>query len=166
MRGPETWKARSTLRDALILPGYSRWPSVPAPATVIILTGRITSRGGGSSFLPQDTALEARTSEMHKTVGNVRILYMDPLPPHEVDLIKLEKLRNTTPYLYSFSRAITKISGIGLNAETRGQRSEVSKKRMEMLCSFTDLALEINPSLSDLKDAEQTKKGIRIISKT
>jgi hypothetical protein len=39
-------------------------------------------------------------------------------------------------------------------------------ERMEMLCSFTDLALEINPNLSDLKDAEQTKKGIRIISKT
>ena len=37
--------------------------------------------------------------------------------------------------------------------------------RMDLLCSFTDLALEINPGIADLKDAEQTSRGIRILSK-
>jgi hypothetical protein len=36
---------------------------------------------------------------------------------------------------------------------------------MELFCSFTDLALEINLKLPELKDAQQTKKRIRIISK-
>jgi len=53
-----------------------------------------------------------------------------------------------------------------IEAKTRWFRSLPLSERMEMLCSFTDLALEINPGLSDLKDAEQTKKGFRIISKT
>jgi hypothetical protein len=37
--------------------------------------------------------------------------------------------------------------------------------RMDLLCSFTDLALEINPGIPDLKDAEQTSRGIRILSR-
>ena len=36
---------------------------------------------------------------------------------------------------------------------------------MEILCSFTDLALEANPKLPDVKDAEQVKRGIRIVSR-
>jgi hypothetical protein len=52
-----------------------------------------------------------------------------------------------------------------IEAKTRWFRSLPLSERMEMLCFFTDLALEINPDLSDLKDAEQTKNGIRIISK-
>jgi hypothetical protein len=52
-----------------------------------------------------------------------------------------------------------------IEAKTRWFRSLPLSERMEMLCFFTDLALEINPDLSDLKDAEQTKNRIRIISK-
>lgn len=36
--------------------------------------------------------------------------------------------------------------------------------RMDLLCSFTDIALEINPGLADLKDAQQTSRSIRILS--
>ena len=39
-------------------------------------------------------------------------------------------------------------------------------ERMEMLCNFTDLALEINPDLSGKKDAQPTKRRVRILSKT
>ncbi len=53
-----------------------------------------------------------------------------------------------------------------IEAKTRWFRGLPLSERMEMLCSFTDLALEINPGLSDLKDAEQTSKGIRVVSKT
>jgi hypothetical protein len=37
--------------------------------------------------------------------------------------------------------------------------------RMDLLCSFTDIALEINPGIVDLKDAEQASRSIRILSK-
>ncbi len=53
-----------------------------------------------------------------------------------------------------------------IEAKARWFQSLSLSKRMEMLCSFTDLALEVNPRLPDLKDAQQTKKGIRILSKT
>lgn len=39
------------------------------------------------------------------------------------------------------------------------------EERMEVLCYFTDLALSINPKLPDLKDAQQTKGRIQILSK-
>jgi hypothetical protein len=39
-------------------------------------------------------------------------------------------------------------------------------ERMEMLCNFTDLALELNPDLAGIKDAQPTKRGVRILSKT
>ena len=51
-----------------------------------------------------------------------------------------------------------------IEAKTRWFRSLPLSERMEMLCSFTDLALALNPSLSDLKDAQQTKRRIRILS--
>ena len=38
--------------------------------------------------------------------------------------------------------------------------------RMEMLCDFTDLALEINPDLAGKKDAQPTQGRVRIISET
>lgn len=38
------------------------------------------------------------------------------------------------------------------------------EERMEVLCYFTDLALSINPKLPDLKDAQQTKGRIQILS--
>ena len=52
-----------------------------------------------------------------------------------------------------------------IEAKTRWFRSLPLSERMEILCSFTDLALEANPKLPDVKDAEQVKRGIRIISK-
>jgi len=39
-------------------------------------------------------------------------------------------------------------------------------ERMEMLCNFTDLALELNPDLAGKKDAQPTKRRVRILSKT
>jgi hypothetical protein len=39
-------------------------------------------------------------------------------------------------------------------------------ERMEMLCDFTDLALEINPDLAGKKDAQPTQGRIRIIPET
>ena len=53
-----------------------------------------------------------------------------------------------------------------IEAKARWYRSLPLSERMEILCSFTDLALEINPNLPDVKDAEQVKRGIRIVSKT
>jgi hypothetical protein len=52
-----------------------------------------------------------------------------------------------------------------IEAKTRWFRSLPLSERMEILCSFTDLALEANPKLPDVKDAEQVKRGIRIVSK-
>jgi hypothetical protein len=37
-------------------------------------------------------------------------------------------------------------------------------ERMEMLCNFTDLALEINPDIAGKKDAQPTKRRVRILS--
>ena len=39
-------------------------------------------------------------------------------------------------------------------------------ERMEMLCNFTDLALELNPDLAGKRDAQPTKRRVRILSKT
>jgi hypothetical protein len=39
-------------------------------------------------------------------------------------------------------------------------------ERMEMLCNFTDLALELNPDMAGNKDAQPTKRRVRIISET
>jgi len=39
-------------------------------------------------------------------------------------------------------------------------------ERMEMLCNFTDLALELNPDLAGAKDAQPIKGPVRIISET
>jgi len=52
-----------------------------------------------------------------------------------------------------------------IEAKTRWFRSLPLSERMEIFCSFTDLALEANPKLPDVKDAEQIKKGIRIVSR-
>lgn len=38
--------------------------------------------------------------------------------------------------------------------------------RMELLCNFTDLALELNPDLAGIKDAQPTKRSVRILLKT
>lgn len=36
-------------------------------------------------------------------------------------------------------------------------------ERMDLLCSFTDLALAINPRLADIKDAQQTGRRIQVL---
>lgn len=65
------------------------------------------------------------------------------------------------------SRTVShRIEEESIEAKTRWFQSLSLPERMELLCSFTDLALEVNPELPDLKDAQQTKRGIRILSKT
>jgi hypothetical protein len=44
-------------------------------------------------------------------------------------------------------------------------RSLPLSERMEMLCAFTDLALEVNPGVADRKDARTFKGRIQILSK-
>ena len=39
------------------------------------------------------------------------------------------------------------------------------KERMDMLCVFTDLALEINPELAEGRDAQPTQGRVRVLSK-
>ena len=51
-----------------------------------------------------------------------------------------------------------------IEAKTRWFRSLPLSERMEMFCSFTDMALTLNPDLADKKDAQQTERRIRIIS--
>jgi len=51
-----------------------------------------------------------------------------------------------------------------IEAKTRWFKSLSLSERMEMLCSFVDLALTLNPNLSDKKDAQQIKGRIQIIS--
>ena len=50
-------------------------------------------------------------------------------------------------------------------AKARWFQSLTVEERMDVLCYFTDLALSINPKLPDLKDAQQTRRGIQIIPK-
>lgn len=45
-------------------------------------------------------------------------------------------------------------------------RSLPISERMEMLCNFTDLALELNPDLAGKKDAQPTERRVRIIPKS
>jgi len=51
-----------------------------------------------------------------------------------------------------------------IEAKTRWFRSLPLSERMDMFCSFTDMALTLNPDLADKKDAQQTERRIRIIS--
>ncbi|MBW2740762.1 MAG: hypothetical protein JRE64_18385 [Deltaproteobacteria bacterium] len=51
-----------------------------------------------------------------------------------------------------------------IEAKTRWFKSLSVSERMEMLCSFVDLALTLNPELSDKKNAQQIKGRIQIIS--
>lgn len=51
-------------------------------------------------------------------------------------------------------------------AKARWFRSLTVSERMEMLCSFTDLALTADPSLQERKHAQSVTGRIQIISKT
>lgn len=52
-----------------------------------------------------------------------------------------------------------------VEAKVRWFRSLPLSERMEMLCSFTDLTLTLNPKLSEHRDAQQTKGRIQVLSK-
>lgn len=51
-----------------------------------------------------------------------------------------------------------------IEAKVRWFRSLSLSERMDMLCAFTDLALEINPQIADKKYAQPTKGRIQVIS--
>lgn len=51
-------------------------------------------------------------------------------------------------------------------AKARWFQSLTLAERMELLCSFTDLVLENNPTIMEQRDAQPTSKRIRIISTT
>jgi hypothetical protein len=51
-------------------------------------------------------------------------------------------------------------------AKTRWFRSLALSERMEMLCSFTELALTANPNLQERKHAQPVAGRIQVLSKT
>ena len=51
-----------------------------------------------------------------------------------------------------------------IEAKVKWFRALNLSERMDMLCAFTDLALELNPQLADKKYAQQAKKRIQILS--
>ena len=53
-----------------------------------------------------------------------------------------------------------------IEAKTRWFRSLKLEERMELLCSFTDLALEINPRLAGGRDAQPTQGRVQVLSET
>ena len=52
-----------------------------------------------------------------------------------------------------------------IEAKARWFQSLSLKDRMEVFCSFTDLALAINPRLQDLKDAQPIEGRVQVLSK-
>jgi len=53
-----------------------------------------------------------------------------------------------------------------IEAKVRWFRTLSPAERMELLCEFTDLALEINPELAGKKDAQPIKGRVQILSAT
>jgi len=53
-----------------------------------------------------------------------------------------------------------------MEAKTRWFRSLSLSERMDVLCSFTDLALSANPTLLESKNAQPVAGRIQIISRT
>ncbi len=49
-------------------------------------------------------------------------------------------------------------------AKARWFQSLSLAERMELLCTFTDLALEANPNLADMKDAQPIKGRVQVLS--
>ena len=52
----------------------------------------------------------------------------------------------------------------GLIKDVQWFRTLNLSERMELLCAYTDLALELNPQLPDKKHAQQAKRRIQILS--
>ena len=50
-----------------------------------------------------------------------------------------------------------------IEAKVKWFRTLNLSERMDMLCAYTDLALELNPQLPDRKYAQQTKGRIQIL---
>lgn len=50
-------------------------------------------------------------------------------------------------------------------AKARWFQSLPMSDRMDMLCSFTDLALSVNPGLQDKKHAQSPRGRVQVISK-
>lgn len=53
-----------------------------------------------------------------------------------------------------------------MEAKTRWFRSLSMADRMEVFCSFTDLALSINPHLKDRSDAQPIAGRVQVLSAT
>jgi hypothetical protein len=51
-----------------------------------------------------------------------------------------------------------------IEAKVKWFRTLDLSERMDMLCEYTDLALELNPNLPEKKYAQQTKGSIQILS--
>ena len=51
-----------------------------------------------------------------------------------------------------------------IEAKVKWFRALTLSQRMDMLCTFTDFALELNPQLPDKKYAQQTKGRIQILT--
>ena len=51
-----------------------------------------------------------------------------------------------------------------IEAKVKWFRTLTLSERMELLCAYTDLALELNPQLPDKKHAQQAKRRIQILS--
>ena len=49
-------------------------------------------------------------------------------------------------------------------AKARWFQSLTFEDRAQLLCDFTELAFALNPRIADTKDAEQTRKGVRILA--
>ena len=51
-----------------------------------------------------------------------------------------------------------------IEAKVKWFRTLNLTERMDMLCAYTDLALELNPQLPDKEHAQQAKRRIQILS--
>ena len=51
-----------------------------------------------------------------------------------------------------------------IEAKVKWFRTLNLSERMDLLCAYTDLVLELNPQLPDKKHAQQAKRRIQIIS--
>jgi hypothetical protein len=53
-----------------------------------------------------------------------------------------------------------------IDAKARWFQSLSLQERMDLLCSFTDLILEINPKIAEQKHAQPVKGRVLVVSKT
>ena len=53
-----------------------------------------------------------------------------------------------------------------IEAKVQWFRTLSLSERMELLCNFTDLALELNPGIAGKKDAQPIKGRVQIFSAT